>query len=84
MLRDNQMYTGYVLDTNVDFVSKHWVFKYFSMQAVVRALQDIARDIGSTKFIVEVVNKNYIQYVYKTKEFNLVNKTWEENEWVKH
>lgn len=84
MLRDNQMYTGYVLDTNVDFISKHWVFKYFSMQAVVRALQDLARDIGSTKFIVEVVNKNCIQYVYKTKEFNLVNKTWEENEWVKH
>lgn len=84
MLQDNQIYTGYVLDTNVDFVCKHWVFKYFSKQAVIAALKELAIQIGSTKFVLEVANKNCIQYVYKTKEFTLINNTWEESEWVKH
>ena len=78
------MYTGYVLDTNVDFVRKHWVFKYFSASAVTRALKELAIEIGSTKFVLEIANKNCIQYVYQTKEFNRVNNIWEESEWVKH
>lgn len=77
-------YTGYVLDTSVDFVWKHWISTFDNKEDAIQELKDMARVIKSNRFILERSNKHYPQYVYSTKEFNLVNTIWEESEWVKH
>lgn len=77
-------YTGYVLDTSVDFIWKHWIPTYDTQEDAVGELKDMARVIKSNRFILERANKHYPQYVYQTKEFNRINGLWEENKWVKH
>lgn len=77
-------YTGYVLDTSVDFIRKYWISTYDIQEDAVEELKDMARVIKSNRFILERTNKHYPQYIYQTKEFNRINGLWEENEWVKY
>ena len=81
---NKQTYTGYVLDTSVDFIWKHWISTYDIQADAIQELKDMAQVIKSNRFILERANRHYPQYVYHTKEFNRINNIWEESEWVKH